>query len=241
MNAAVKQPPVRVKRHRRRWYAAPLGFAILLLAVIGLVSLIVLAVRGIQSSRNTDELCQQVYGFTYPLAIQNPSAFSDPANEHQDALMLAAIWRVTNNEVIRQKQLPDSPARYEKDDLGRWVIPISEISVAYSELFGAQAIPYCHTIGEAGTAGAYEYSLTRSCYYVPASNASHSAYTPVVDTVRRSGDTITARIGYVRNDQLTYDPAGQAIPPSADLATYTQTYTITISGDRWTITAVADK
>lgn len=66
-----------------------------------------------------------------------------------------------------------------------------------------------------------------------------SNYTPVLDTIRRKGDTYTVRVAYVSNSDIAIDDDGNPIAPTPDQATYAQQYTVIKNGDGWALTAIS--
>ena len=230
------------RRRGRHKGAAWLGFFVLLLAFLLLASAVFLIVRGLVSRQRQKDLEQQVHDFIYPLMLQAPAPFDTAEGEQQDALILSALWRITQEENARLRQRAGTSPRYETDELGRWSVPISEVSAAYAALFGA-AQPYLHTVGDPGTADAYEYSLSRNCYYVPPGGDVHSAYVPVLGRVVQNEGFITAQVGYVRSDESAQKQAddGAAAAPTIEQAVYTQLYTITETDDGWVLTSVANE
>ncbi|MBR7092546.1 MAG: hypothetical protein IKI50_05100 [Clostridia bacterium] len=234
--------PRAARRRGRHKGAAWLGFFVLLLAFLLLASAVFLIVRGLVTRQRQKDLEAQVQEFLYPLMLQNPSPFDTAEGQQQDALILSALWRIARAETDRLQRRPGTVTQYETDEWGRWSLPISEVSAAYAALFGT-AQPYFHTIGDPGTAQAYEYSLSRNCYYVPPGDEVRSAYVPVLGRVTREGGVITAQVGYVRSDEPTPDRAGAADPtaPSMEQAAYTQLYTITETDAGWVLTSVSNE
>lgn len=228
------------RRGRRRW-AAPLGLLILLLAAVGVVSLAVSGIRAVQRSQDDTALKEELYDFLLPVMQYIPSAFDSVDGNQQDTLILAAIWRVTNAEQIRQLQEKDSVSRYASDDLGRMLIPLEEINASYAALFGQDAEPYHHTIGEEGMSFTFEYDPDEGCYHVPIVSSS-SMYVPVIDTLKKKGDTIEVRVGYVLSAKIGIDNRGEEIPPTAADADYFQIYTVQRAGeDGWKLLSIADE
>lgn len=232
------------RRRGRHRYAAPLGLLVLLLAVVGVISLIVVGVNALRSQNDDTELRTQIMEFLDPVILYNPTAFSDVNNTQQDALLQAAVWRVTEKERIRQLRVKDESNTYEMDDLGRMIIPVKTIEESYAALFGPQAKPAHHTIGEPGTSIALEYDGDNGYYHVPISaigGSSSSLYVPVLDTLKKKGDTLTARVGYVPAANIGIDEKGEEIPPTFNMATSIQNYTLKKNGSGWIITAIADE
>ena len=88
------------------------------LAAFGLVSLVFAGVKAIERARDDTALRQELYDFLLPVMRHNPEPFTDVNETRQDALLLAAIWRVTEAERIRLLKDESGISSYPIDDLG---------------------------------------------------------------------------------------------------------------------------
>ncbi len=228
------------RRGLHRW-AAPLGFLILLLAIIGLGSLAGLGIKAIQRSQDDTALRAELDDFLQPIMQYNPSAFEDVNATRQDALLLSAIWRLTDAERIRQLRENTDVCRYPMDDNARMLIPLEEINASYAYLYGPDAVPYHHTVGEEGMSFTFEYDPEQDCYHVP-NTSSSSMYVPVLDKLKKKGDTVTVRVGYVLTTKIGIDEKGEQIEPTTADADHFQLYTVQQVGeDGWKLVSVADE
>ena len=228
------------RRGQRRW-AAPLGLLVLLLAIVGVVALVITGINAIRKSQDDTALKEELYDFLLPVMQYNPTAFENPDDSRQDALILAAIWRITETERIRQLQEKDSASLYSIDDDGRMLVPLEEVNESYAVLFGKDAKPYHHTIGEEGMSFTFQYDPDEGYYHVPLISST-SMYTPLVDTLKKKGDTIDVRVGYVLTTKIGIDDKGKEIPPTAADADHFQIYTVQRVGENgWKLLAVADE
>ena len=223
--------PTPKKRRGRIRYAAPLGFLVLLFAVIGVIS-VISGLIGLVIKLNDDTpLRQELFDFLNPVMQFCPSDFDSETADEQDALLLSAIYRVTEAERIRQLREKDENCSYTLDETQwRMQIPQTVIGESYAALFGNET-PTHRTVGEV------EYVSDKQQYLVPLS-INTSGYTPVLGNIRKSGDTYTVQVAYVANSDVKVDERGQTIAPTFDMGQYTQTYTVVKDGDRWTLTAV---
>lgn len=226
--------PKRVRRRRHIRYAAPLGFLVLLFAVIGVIAVIVTAVSGIVTAQDDTPLREELYTFLDPVMQFCPSTFekvetaSDP-----DSLLLAAAYRVAETERIRQLREKDQESRYELETtLYRMIVPQKDVEDAYKALFG-QVTPKHHTVGTE-----IEYNAEKSCYYIPMS-LNTSGYTPVLGKISHKKDVYTVEVGYVAVADIEYDARGRALDPPIDKAKYRQTYTVEKRDNGWCLLAVA--
>ncbi len=226
--------PVRVKRHRRIRYAAPLGFLVLLFALIGVISVIVTMIGWIVQANDDTALREELYTFLDPVMQFCPSEFeSVQTTEDTDPLLLAAVYRVSEAERIRQLRERDEECAYPVEETQyRMIVPQTTIEESYRYLFGDAQIAH-RTIGDV------EYKTDNSCYYVPMS-INTSGYTPVIGKIARKRNTYTVQVGYVSNADIQYNERGNSIPPTVDMAKYSQWYTVQKNEDgSWTLISVS--
>ncbi len=231
------------RRRGRYRYAAPVGLVVILLAAVGVVTLVTLGVQGIRRATDDTALKAEIFDFIEPLVQNAPvTAFTDVTAEQQDALILSAIWKLTSEETIRMQYEKDDVCRYAQtsDGTGRVILPIEEVNEAYASLYGPDAVPYLHTIGDEGGGFSYEYKAEENCYYVPLSLLD-SRYQAVSDTLTKKGGQYTLRVGFVPVTSIGIDQNGDTIEPTPAMAEYFQLYTVEkTEDDSWKIVAVAD-
>lgn len=218
------QQPVKKRRKKRRGrvrYAAPLGFLVLLFALIGLISTMVGTVDLIKRWNDDTPLKHELSLFLDPVMQLCPPPFEDAGTtEEQDTLMMAALYDIAETERIRQLREKDDTCRYELEEkMWRMIVPQADVEAAFAALFGDKAIREHKTVGEA------EYDAAKSCYYVPLT-LSTSDYVPVLDTVKKDGDAYIVRVAYVANADVQVDERGNVITPTADMSKYAQRYTV---------------
>lgn len=234
----VRRPAVTKRRPPR--LNAVLGLFVLIFAVIGVIATVVFAVKVIVKTRDTSYLKEDMYYVLLPLTQYAPTAFESVNESEQDALIQAALYRITNRELIRQRQSADYTTPYKTDEFGRTLVPLADVEDAYHELFGNDAVLNCHTFGEdAGSYFAYEYDEAAGLYYVP-SSVTTSAYEPVIDTIRRAGSIYKVRVGYVHLQDILVDDNGNNVI-DVSRATYFQVYTVKKTDDRFIILSVSDE
>lgn len=215
----------RYNRHGRRRgkyaYAAPLGMLISLLALVGIAAVVITGISAIRSATDTTELKEKFYYFLEPVLTYNPEPFENIEDTEQDAFLSAAAYRVSLAEQVRMLVEGDESCRYAVDDQGRIAVPLAELEASYNALFGS-ASPLTHRSLEDDN---LTFSNADNCYYVPFQVA-NTGYVPVVDSVKHQGSTYTVRVGFVANNDIKLDEHGNSLDPTADMATYYQTYTL---------------
>ncbi|NLN82317.1 MAG: hypothetical protein GX136_07230 [Clostridiales bacterium] len=221
--------------------AAPIGLLVLALAAVGLISLILWSIKAIERARDDTPLRNELNEFLMPVMQYKPEAFESVNQSKQDALLLAAIWRVTEAERIRQLRDNDGLGSYQLDDLGRMMIPISEIEASYKYLYGPEVTIYHHTIGDEGKFFTFEFDKESGFYHVP-SNTATSIYVPVIDTLKKKGDKITVRVGYVHMTKIGRDDKGELVEPTAEMADEFQLYIVQRVGkDSWKLVSIRNE
>lgn len=219
-----EQPIVEIKtaatkRRGRVRYAAPLGFFVLLFAFIGVLAVISGGVGLIRHWTDTTPLQNEMYDFLNPVMQFFPSDFESASEEGQDSLLLAAVYRVSEAERIRQLREKDDTCTYELDETQwRMKIPKAVIAESFAYLFGDVALAH-RTIGEV------EYDEENHLYYVPLT-INTSGYTPVIGSVKQSENNYLVQVAYVANTDVEIDEKGQTVPPTFDMGKYTQQYTV---------------
>lgn len=219
---------------------AVLGLVVLIFAVIGLISTTIFGFRIVRQARDTSGMEEELYYALLPLMQYAPTAFEDPNASNQDALIQAALYKITNQEWIRQQQNSEYQSPYETDEFGRTLIPVADVQTAYAALFGDDAEPYLHTFGDdAGSYFTYEYNTDTQLYYVPYSTTA-SAYEPVIRAVHRAKNIYRVEVGYVHLQDITVNDYGNQVV-DVQKATYFQIYTVEQQEDgRLIIRSVAD-
>lgn len=223
-------------------YAAAVGRFISFFCVIGIITVLWGGIWAIRQSSDIDTLKEELYYFLEPVLAYTPEPFEDITTaEEQDAFLDAAAYRVSIAEQIRmmQEQQKNSNAEvvcnYAVDDQGRLAIPVEEIEASYRALFGADA-PLTHRSVEEN---ALTYSQADNCYYVPF-NELLTGYQPVIESVKRRSNSYVVHVGFVANNDISIDAHGNQIAPTADMASYFQTYTLKrTTEDTYYITACA--
>ena len=233
----VKAPKKRKKKRRRgqHRYAAPLGFLVLLFAVIGVISTVIGGVKLIIKANDDTALREELSLFLDPVIQMCPTPFEDAGDaEEQDTLMMAAIYDIAETERIRQLREKDDTCKYDLEEtMWRMIVPQKDVESSFAALFGKETIRGHKTVGEA------EYDAKKKCYYVPLT-LSTSGYLPVLDTIKEKDDVYTVRVAYVSDADVQIDERGNTIPPTADMSKYAQKFKVRRNEDNsWTLLSVA--
>lgn len=217
------------KRRGKYAYAAPLGFLVSLLSIIGVVAIVMSVVGYIQKQTDDTALKEEMYYYLEPLLLYSPEPFENAAKSEQDAFLNAAAYRVMLAENIRMLREGEEYPQYPVDENYRIAVPVEEIEQSYAELFGKKAKLTHRTVEDAGL----EYSEADNCYYIPFTEQS-SGYVFVIDKISQSSSKYEVRVGFVPVTDIQYDEHGQSITPTAEQAAHFQVYTLTRDKDSGT-------
>ena len=225
------------KRRGKFAYAAPVGFLVSLLSIVGVIAIVMGVVGFIQKKTDDTALKEEMYYYLEPLLLYSPTAFDNAAEAEQDAFLNAAAYRVMLAENIRMLREGVEYPKYPMDE-ERWAIavPVAEVEESYAALFGKKAKLTHRTI----EGSALEYSEADECYYIPFTEQ-NSGYVFVIDSIKKTSSKYEVKVGFVPVTDVKYDEHGQSIYPSADQATHFQTYTLTREGDSYFVTSCKDK
>ena len=225
--------PTRKKRRRRVRYAAPLGFLVLFFAIIGVIATVIFSVKTVQRWADDAPLRHELSLFLNPAMQQYLPSFDDAGTvEEQDMLMLAAIYDIAETERVRQLREKDDTCRYQLEEKQwRMIVPQADVDASFAALFGSKGIREHKTVGEA------EYDAAGSCYYVPLTMTT-SDFVPVMDTVKKRGDTYVVRVAYVADADIQVDEWGNAVTPLPSMGKYVQRFTVEKKDGSWVLLAV---
>lgn len=219
----------RGKRRGKYVYAAPLGFLVSLLSIVGVVAIVMSVVGYIQKQTDDTALKEEMYYYLEPLLLYSPEPFDNAAKSEQDAFLNAATYRVMLAENIRMLQEGETYPKYPVDESYRIAVPVEEIEASYAELFGKKAKLTHRSVEDIGL----EYSEADGCYYIPFGEQP-SSYVFVIDQIKQTSSQYEVRVGFVPVTDIRYDDHGQAITPTGEQATFFRVYTLTRDKDAGT-------
>lgn len=219
-------------------FAAWLGLVVILLALFGLLTLLSMGIRLIQRATDHSALQAELEELAAPLIEYPPKEFASIDEADPESLLIAAIYRLADQDRIYKLQNHTDTSRYVVDEYGRLVITVTEVNESFRTLFGSSVTPVHQTIGEhGGIAYTYEYDKANAWYHVPAIAAS-SLYTSVTEGITVSGKTATLRVGYALTSLLDYDSRGRQLPPTASQMSLYRYFTFTKTEDGWILSSL---
>ena len=180
-------------RNSRRLARQILGAVALLLAFIGLLTVVGWGVSGVRTLLDDTELRNEYADDLYGMVMLDPVTFDDVSTVDPSVFKQAAIW----GTVYQAQKDGLGLEQYERDaDTGSVMLPKLEIDTYIANLLGAD---YAQTV-PAGSFETpefiYQYNEEKQCYLVPVTG-SVAQYTPLVEKIKTSGRQRIVTVGYV--------------------------------------------
>ncbi|MGI6263912.1 MAG: hypothetical protein ACOYJY_00390 [Acutalibacteraceae bacterium] len=232
--SAKTRPAIKTGRHKG---AAPLGFVILTLALIGVIAVAVSGVRWARRAADDTPLKEEIASFLEPALLQNPTAFTGDAEAAKNpSCVKAALWKISDDERIRMRR-EKADCRFPADEQGRLLIPADEVNEAFHALFGGDALPD-ETLFLNGDDFSIWYDGENARYHLPAFAA--SPYRAVIDTLKKQDGGWRVRVGFVAQADIAVDDKGNDVPPTAADASVFQIWTVRKTADGYLLLSVED-
>ena len=199
---AQKKPRKKRGKHR---YAAPVGGAYILLALIGVIAVIYGAVQLYGKLTDNSKLLRQIERQIQPVMMFDPVPFDNIQDVDNKVLVKTSIWSCMYS---------DKRGSYTYDDNGMILIPVSDVEVAAVKLYGPE-VKLTHTsLDEDGIS--YTYDAENNVYRVPMM-AQGGYYTPMVVDMQKNGDVYEVTVGYVApSASWTTTEDGDSYTPTPD-------------------------
>ena len=199
---AQKKPRKKRGKHR---YAAPVGGAYILLALIGVIAVIYGAVQLYGKLTDNSKLLRQIERQIQPVMMFDPAPFDNIQDVDNKVLVKTSIWSCMYS---------DKRGSYTYDDNGMILIPVSDVEVAAVKLYGPE-VKLTHTsLDEDGIS--YTYDAENNVYRVPMM-AQGGYYTPMVVDMQKNGDVYEVTVGYVApGASWTTTEDGDSYTPTPD-------------------------
>lgn len=196
----------RERRRRKHPWAFPLGLAMVLLAVVGLGTVIFLCVQGVRdlSKNNRQAEYEEYQAFLTPIVMFDPDAFDDLTQANPNQLIDCTIWALLTGDL--------EPNQYQSD-AGTLIVPQADVEKKFSELFGSDVKPVHQTVDGYGYQFAYDSAA--GTYTIPLTGV-EPIYTPRVLDADKQGNTVVVTVAYIANNQWAQDENGNMVPTMAD-------------------------
>lgn len=178
-------------QHRRRKHIAPLGFLILVLALIGCIALISFIIGQIKSITDDTNVRKEYDSYIAPVVMLDLPPFYDITKVDNDKLKLACIYALTLNH---------STDKYTVDEqTGFTYYPATDIENMFYNLFGDKVKPVFKNFKNGDVT--YEYHKDKDSYLVPPSGT--PAITPHTRKIIKSRNKVELIVDYYDDPYYT--------------------------------------
>lgn len=174
-----KKNPVARRKMFTHW-----GFAIIVLAAVGLVSLIGHASGFIKGLMDDSAKFRQYEELILPVVMVDPVPFEEVQNIDENSILQASLWSAL---------LSENRTNYSYDENEMMLVPSSDLDVAAKRLFGPEASLVHQSFDDMGAM--YLYDPEIGAYRVPM--VAKLAYSPKVVREERFENTIKLTVGYI--------------------------------------------
>lgn len=195
----------KAKKHRGTHKAAfPVGSLIIILAAIGIVTIVVSAVKGIGTAVEKSKHYEEYNTILTPVVLIDPDTFDDITKADMTQLMEISIWSLLKSDI--------APDTFESNESGL-IVPKTAVEEEFVELFGTEVTPTHQTIE--GYELEFVYDSKTESYTVPLTGIS-PIYTPQVVDKTTSSDTVVLTVACLAGDAWEQGENGDMIAPAPD-------------------------
>lgn len=184
--------------------AFPIGMIIVLLAAIGLVTVVVSGVKGIDSAIQKSKGYEEYEKMLTPVVLISPDTFDDITKADMSQLIEISIWSLLKSDI--------SPDTYEATGDGI-LIPKEDVEAQFVKLFGTEVTPVHSTIEGYGMA--FVYDSTKGTYTVPLTGVT-PLYTPDVIDKTVLPNSIVLTVACLAGDAWEQGENGEMKAPVPD-------------------------
>ncbi len=167
-----------------------LGIAVLSFALIGVITVISLAVSFTVSLFDDSDQKARFEKFVSPVVMVDPVAFSDIKSADEHVLLMSSMWNLIIN--IGEE------TSYPEDEYGMMTIPSSDLDVSVANLFGSDVTLTHQTFGNSNMS--FEYNSETMSYIVPPMGYS-VPYQARVDKIEKSGKKRILTVAYISTNK----------------------------------------
>lgn len=173
---------MRSTNKKRRKIAAPVGGVFLILAAIGIITVVVASIRLTTNFIDNDREKEMFTDLIRPVAMFNPVPFENPADIKMENLLQYSMWAALSSD-----------KRDDYNDNNELVVPASDLDVACAKLFGPDITLVHQRFGNYETM--YYYDDKNEVYNVPIT--AQTVYTPQVVDIEKAGEFLNLRVAYI--------------------------------------------
>lgn len=178
----VKTPPRKTSFRRSMYFAV--GVTVSVMAVIGFIFSVNFVAGVVKNVADNTAQKNEFAKFVYPLVIIDPAPFDSASQLSSETVLTAAIW-----DIILYGDKEKYPQEY-----GVMTVPEIDVELHATNLLGTGLVFDHKNLGTAELT--FYYDAENKSYNVPVS-PSYFPYSPYVETIQRSGDNYSLKVGYV--------------------------------------------
>ncbi len=167
------------------------GVVITFFVIVGAVSTIWSAIKLTSNIVNETSLKQELARVIFPLVIVDIPEFETAVKLDSSAIIASSIWEFIIHE--------EDKSKFKKDDLGSIYVPDVDIEKYIRRVYGSEVKISHQSIDDSSVQMTYN---PESKYYVIESTPKFLPYTPRVDKIVKTGNTLTLRVSYVLPDAM---------------------------------------
>lgn len=184
--------------------AFPIGLIVVVLATIGLITVVVAGVKGVNHFVDKSKNYEEYEKILTPVVLIDPDTFDDITKAQMSQLMEISLWSLLKNDA--------TPNAFASNENGV-SIPKKAVEDKFVELFGSEVTPVHGTIEGYGLD--FVYDNTSETYTVPLTGVT-PIYTPDVVDVSKKSDVIVLTVACISGNAWEQGENGEMVAPSPD-------------------------
>ncbi len=197
------------RKRRKNNLALPMGIITVILAVVGLITVIHFAVNAVNNQKNKAAEKAEYEKMLTPVVMFDPEPFDDLTQADKSQLLYASIWSLLMDEEGMSKY------PYATGENFGIQIPQTDVEKSFEALFGNEIdISSLHS-----TIDVSRYDITYDAalqsYILPITGV-ESAYTPVVYSIDKQGSSKVLSVGYIGNKAWADISSSEYTAPEPD-------------------------
>ncbi|MBQ2974614.1 MAG: hypothetical protein IJE19_09690 [Clostridia bacterium] len=197
------------KKRKKNKLAFPLGVLTVILAIIGLVTVVGFSVDTVKNLTDKTAQKKEYEEMLKPVVLFDPDPFDDLTQADVSQLLNSAVWAL-----LMSDEGADKYPYSEGENFGI-VVPQADIEKYFVSLFGTEIdIASMHSsIDMSGYDITYDAAL--KSYILPITGV-ESAYTPKVYDIEKQGSSLILSVGYIGNSSWVQVADGEYTAPEPD-------------------------
>lgn len=168
---------------RKYTAAVPIGGIFVLLALIGLITVIMFSVQATERLIDNSKEKEMFGNLILPVLMFDPVPFENPSEITEIPLLRSSIWSAITQNMDKYTFVEGTAI----------TVPKSDVDVACARLFGP-GVTLKHQSFE-DDISLYSYNVDIQSYYIPAD--ANILYTPQVEEISKKGDIFSLTVGYI--------------------------------------------